>query len=29
MDMEIATYLGIKKWKQHTSVQQTHGLVQY
>ena len=29
MDMEIVTFLGIKKWKQHNSVQQSYGLVQY
>ena len=27
--MEIVTFLGIKKWKQHRSVQQLHGPVQY
>ena len=29
MDMEIVTFLGIKKWKQHNSVQQSYVLVQY
>ena len=29
MDMEIVTFLGIKKWKEHNSVQQSYGLVQY
>ena len=29
MDMEIVTFLGIKKWKQRNSVQQSYGLVQY
>ena len=27
--MEIVTFLGIKKGKQHNSVQQSYGLVQY
>ena len=27
--MEIVTFLGIKNWKQHNSVQQSYGLVQY
>ena len=26
--MEIVVYVGIKKWNQHKSVQQTHGPVQ-
>ena len=29
IDMEIVTFLWIKKWKQHNSVQQSYGLVQY
>jgi len=29
MDMEIVIFLGIKNWKQHKSVQQSYGAVQY
>jgi len=29
MDMEIVTFLGNKRWNQHKSVQQSHGLIHY